>query len=380
MCSSATFAVWMSAGGLETRQFPFFIVLAVVGLTLYPERCLALLGVSLSLAAASLTRPGGTAVRRVLFRLVHGETTDCERALMRDGRAWRSLTHVLPFLYHGPPCQAWRGRLRISAAGCLLAAAGNAGSGVGRSPRRGVGRCGAVGASGRCDTRGGRLVVGCSSSSPPVLFYCGAIQATRLFLGKDDSTSLRQQHLLRPGRHLSAGCWLHRKMPALIALSDNLGTILYRKAWIRTSLRATRDWTNEQLAQWRPYQEMRREILPSDALAETGPAGILPSFVPDLQFIDFWGLTDTTIARNPETRRRWRFGHAGQPPPGYLRARGGEFRGVPGGCQRGGSGGPGALPCKSALPCGCPSTGAAGNGSPPGSHSSKTRWRMLGCC
>ena len=39
MCSSATFAVWMSAGGLETRQFPFFIVLAVVGLTLYPGRC-----------------------------------------------------------------------------------------------------------------------------------------------------------------------------------------------------------------------------------------------------------------------------------------------------------------------------------------------------
>ena len=59
MCSSATFAVWMSAGGLETRQFPFFIVLTVVGLTLYPERCLALLGVSLSLAAASLTRAGG---------------------------------------------------------------------------------------------------------------------------------------------------------------------------------------------------------------------------------------------------------------------------------------------------------------------------------
>ena len=45
--------------GLETRQFTFFIVLAVVGLTLYPERCQALLGVWLSLAAGSLTRPGG---------------------------------------------------------------------------------------------------------------------------------------------------------------------------------------------------------------------------------------------------------------------------------------------------------------------------------
>ena len=57
--SSATFAVWTSGGGLETRQFTFCIVLAVVGLTLYPERWRALLGVSLSLAAAALTRPEG---------------------------------------------------------------------------------------------------------------------------------------------------------------------------------------------------------------------------------------------------------------------------------------------------------------------------------
>ena len=34
VCSSATFAVWTSGGGLETRQFTFFIVLAVVGLIL----------------------------------------------------------------------------------------------------------------------------------------------------------------------------------------------------------------------------------------------------------------------------------------------------------------------------------------------------------
>ena len=59
VCSSATFAVWTSGGGLETRQFTFFIVLAVVGLTLYPERRRVLLGVSLSLAAAALTRPEG---------------------------------------------------------------------------------------------------------------------------------------------------------------------------------------------------------------------------------------------------------------------------------------------------------------------------------
>ena len=59
VCSSATFAVWTSGGGLETRQFTFFIVVAVVSLSLYRERRRALLVVSLSLAAAALTRPEG---------------------------------------------------------------------------------------------------------------------------------------------------------------------------------------------------------------------------------------------------------------------------------------------------------------------------------
>ena len=59
VCSSATFAVWTSDGGLETRQFTFCIVLAVVGLTLYPDRRRVLPGVSLSSAATALTRPEG---------------------------------------------------------------------------------------------------------------------------------------------------------------------------------------------------------------------------------------------------------------------------------------------------------------------------------
>ena len=59
VCSSATFAVWTFGWGLETRQFTLFIVLAVVGLSLYRAKLPALLGVSLSLAAAALTRPEG---------------------------------------------------------------------------------------------------------------------------------------------------------------------------------------------------------------------------------------------------------------------------------------------------------------------------------
>ena len=51
VCASATFAVWTSGGGLETRQFTFFIVLAVMCLSLYRDRRRGLLAASLSLAA-----------------------------------------------------------------------------------------------------------------------------------------------------------------------------------------------------------------------------------------------------------------------------------------------------------------------------------------
>ena len=59
VCSSGTFAVWTSAGGLETRQFTFFVVAAVVGLSLYRNRWRGLLAASFCLALAELTRPEG---------------------------------------------------------------------------------------------------------------------------------------------------------------------------------------------------------------------------------------------------------------------------------------------------------------------------------
>ena len=67
VCSSATFAVWTSGGGLETRQFTFFIVLAVVCLSLYRNRHWGLLSASVSLALASLTRPEGPLIAACCF-------------------------------------------------------------------------------------------------------------------------------------------------------------------------------------------------------------------------------------------------------------------------------------------------------------------------
>ena len=66
VCSSATFAVWTSGGGLETRQFTFFIVLAVVLLTTHRSRR-GLLAASTSLALASLTRPEGPMIAMSCF-------------------------------------------------------------------------------------------------------------------------------------------------------------------------------------------------------------------------------------------------------------------------------------------------------------------------
>ena len=59
---SATFAVWTSGGGLETRQFTFFALVAVVALSVFGASRWGLLAASLSLAAAALTRPEGLLV------------------------------------------------------------------------------------------------------------------------------------------------------------------------------------------------------------------------------------------------------------------------------------------------------------------------------
>jgi hypothetical protein len=72
LCASATFAVWTSAGGLETRQFTLFVVVAVVCLTVHADSRRGLLCASLSLAAAAYTRPEGLLIRGLLLRPVRG--------------------------------------------------------------------------------------------------------------------------------------------------------------------------------------------------------------------------------------------------------------------------------------------------------------------
>ena len=92
LCSSATFAVWTSAGGLETRQFTFFIIAAVVCLSVYGNSRRGLLAASLSLAAAALTRPEGLMLAACCFSWF------AVQRMVTDGRDRSRLARDMMFL------------------------------------------------------------------------------------------------------------------------------------------------------------------------------------------------------------------------------------------------------------------------------------------
>ena len=99
VCSSATFAVWTSGGGLETRQFTFFVVLAVMCLSLYRHRRSGLLAASLSLAAAAYTRPEGPLIAACCFGWFAMQRTVETGRLRPDRRLVRELAYlVAPFV------------------------------------------------------------------------------------------------------------------------------------------------------------------------------------------------------------------------------------------------------------------------------------------
>ena len=97
VCSSATFAVWTSGGGLETRQFTFFIVLAVVGLALHRRNRWGLLTASLSLAAAALTRPEGPLIAAICVAWFAIQSMADAGRLRPDWRSidWHSMAYLI---------------------------------------------------------------------------------------------------------------------------------------------------------------------------------------------------------------------------------------------------------------------------------------------
>lgn len=389
VCSSATFAMWTSAGGLETRQFTLFVVLAVVGLTLYPENRRSLLGVSLSLVAASLTRPEGPLFAVCCFSWY---TVQRRAATGRWFPDWRAaVVLVVPFgvlvashylfrycyygewlpnTYYAKYMHPWYDMgIRYLAAAVvetglylllpltILA--------LGREwwARRDltyalpllciglhmthVARIGgdhfeyrpldvywpllAVPAAVSIVHLGTGLAAASGWLCPGTAWRSAArtwIYTLVLFLPVVFYCGAIQPTLLANATHKRKDfvwLWMAPGMPTLYSLSQDLRKKV-SAGW--GSVTYSQNTVSKRLVRrWGPYSNMARGIIPDDALAVTDAAGIVSYFLPDLRVIDTWGLTDATIARNPVTRpdSQRRIAHDRQPPPGYLTARGVNF-------------------------------------------------------
>ena len=409
LCSSATFAVWTAGGGLETRQFTCFIVVAVVCLAVHRNRRWGLLAASLSLAGAALTRPEGLLLAACCFgwfavqsivrapRTAESSLPGADDTILRMLAAvvrrldWRELTYLIaPFAvlvtahflfrygYYGEwlpntyyakhirpwyesgfrylwaaaletglylllslTCVALRARWRRDRDGAyalVLLLVGThmayvmqiGGDHFEYRPLDFYWPLLALPAAAGIAHLGARLAAG-SRREPwppwrlgprtwavvlfmPVLCYASAIQGVLLVQGTSVSTELDEQ---------SAGWLLDVPgMPALVAISNDLRQQLERQyVGLRTAV-------HRQVGGGVTYRQMERGVIPDDAVMYILAAGITPYYVPDLQFIDQYGLTNATVARNPATHpnRERHMAHDRWPPRGYLQQRGVNFQ------------------------------------------------------
>ena len=402
VCASATFAVWTSGGGLETRQFTFFAVLAVACLA--PGRASrGLLAVaSLSLAAASLTRPEGPLLAACCFawygaqrRLETGRWLGMEWAwlvapcaavvaghyLFRYGyygewlpntyyakfvRPWydmglrylaaaaletglylllplagcalvagwrrrRSLTHALPLLCVGThmvyvarlggdhfewrPLDFYWPLLAVPAATGVLLCARTVAAALKRLLRR---------LPAARDGRWIRLPAGALAGALfcLVLFYASALQAALLFEGAKVERRILRLHVALDAER--AG-WLLAVpgLRPLNAAAERLRSRLVRH-YVGNRLPEHREFAAERLRRWARYERMARGLIPADAVTLMKATGVTAFYLPDLTVVDWYGLTDATIARSPvvKSNRLRRLAHDRSPPPGYLEARG----------------------------------------------------------
>ena len=400
VCSSATFAVWTSGGGLETRQFTFFIVAAVVCLSLYANSRAGLLTASFCLAAAELTRPKGLLLAACCFAWFAVQRLATERKisapLIRD-----MLLLVAPFVvlvaahflfrysYYGEwlPNTYYAKHVRPwyeSGFRYLTAAALETGlylllplALLARRSRWQMHRDGsfalpllcvaahmayllpiggdhfefrpldfywpllAVPAAVGIALLGFSVAGGLRSFLPgpnkvvsgrtfaialflPILFYSNAIQSILLSEGiKKCEYWYCNLELNRE----NAG-WLLAApgMPALVAISNDLRQQSVRQG-VATRFTWQRSYFRHETEKWKPYEKIERGFLPEDALTIGSGLGRF-YFLPDLKVLDYYGLTDATVARTPSTRanRERAMAHDRKPPPEYLKQRGANIR------------------------------------------------------
>ncbi len=421
VCSSATFAVWTSAGGLETRQFTFFIVLAVVCLSLYRDRRAGLLAASFSLAGAALTRPEGPLIAVCCFGWFAVQRMSDAKRMRVD---WRELAYLaapfvilvsahflfryayygewLPNTYYAKDVRPWyesgfryllaaaldtglyllvplawvalRHRWRESRDGiyglvlllivvhmayvmriggdhfeyrpldfywpllALPAAEGIAciGSRLAAFDWRRIPIPTALLAKGKTVLRQAESRQNLDSYRlwlpgartcalilfVPVIFYCGAIQAALFFEGAKIDERIMHLHIELDEGNAS---WLLAApgMPALAAISNDLRRQSAVQA-VAAPFAEHREFANVRLRGYQPYENMKRGVIPEDALMAAGSLGIRFYYLPDLKVVDRQGLTDATVARNPVTTPNHQriIAHDRSPPPGYLDQRG----------------------------------------------------------
>ena len=408
LCSSATFAMWTSGGGLETRQFTFFVVLAVVALTAHRGSRRGLLVASLSLALASLTRPEGPLIAACCFAWwaaqevasgdgerhgggVWGWVMGLIRRVDWRGALWLALPFALivgahflwrysyygewlPNTYYAKYVRPWydAGLRYLAAAGLetglyLLLPLAGLGAWArwreGRSlayalplliialhaaylariggghfqwrpldfywpllalpaadvlSRAGAGIANMAGGLNALKRFAhGRLFA--VALFLPTLFYAGAMQGALL------QESLDQQEKFISLDARNAGWVLAAPgMPALVAISNELNETNRESG---TGIRVLNVSEYAWRPTWEPYEDMKRGFIPDDAVAVVKTAGARPYYLPDLTFVDYLGLNDSVIARNPATRlnNERRLFHDRFPPPGYLDERGVNF-------------------------------------------------------
>ena len=416
VCGSATFAVWTSGGGLETRQFTFFIVLAVVCLALYRDRKGGLIAASLSLAAAAYTRPEGPLIAAICIGwFVFQRLADAGR-LVPDWSElrrvdWRGLAYLalpciiliaahflfrqvyygewLPNTYYAKFVRPWyesgfkyllsatiemgmylllplawiglrrqwRQRRDGTYALVLLLLAAHmlyvmriggdhfeyrpldfywpllALPAVQGIAGLGAGLAGWLG-SFRLSPASHHLIFsvqrfigrqgGCFAIIlfAPVIFYANAMQGALLWQAVDN---YRATLTLENARWLLAA----PGMPALNAIAEELDRNKNTFVLLRHS--QFQIMANDTLLDWQRYADMKRELIPKDAVTVYHILGIMSYYLPDLRVVDSHGLADKTVARNPvETPNSDRaMAHDRRLPPGYLRQRGVNFQVLP---------------------------------------------------
>ncbi len=392
--SSATFAVWTSGGGLETRQFTCFIVVAVVCLGVHRNNRWGLLAASVSLAAAALTRPEGLMLAACCFGWFAVQRGIVDRQL-----AWRELTYFiapfaivvathflfrygyyddwLPNTYYAKHVRPWyesgfrylwaaaletglylllplicvalRERWRRYRDGTyalvLLCITAHlyyllriGGDHFEYRPldfywpllalpaAEGIAHLGARIAAGLRGVRWLPWRIGPRAWAValfiPVLCYASALQG--LLLYEETATHIERDEenaewlLAAPG------------MPAIMAISSDLRRQSIRQ-FVGLRFVAHREYANKRIREWQAYEEALRGVIPDDAVMARGDIGIPPYYVPDLQTIDIYGLTDATVARNPITppSEERVIAHDRRPPPGYLQQRDFNFHPYP---------------------------------------------------